>query len=135
MSIVTAPSTESRFPQRLFRIACPWGVLVTLPLFFMLDTIGRRTPPPTTHPEFYDGFAGTVLAWQLAFGIIGTDPRRFRSLIPAAIVEKVAYTATVFSLYVQSRVPASHFFFGAVDCTPALLFTLAFVKTREPASR
>jgi hypothetical protein len=56
-----------RFARAVFWIAGAWGVLVIAPMFFLMDTLGRQTPPAVTHPEFYYGFAVVTLMWQAAF--------------------------------------------------------------------
>ena len=47
-----------RFAKVVFRIAGIWGVLIIAPLYFIFDMIGRRDPPPITHPGFFYGFVG-----------------------------------------------------------------------------
>ena len=39
-----------KFAKIIFWIAGIWGVLVLTPLYFMFDLIGRKDPPPITHP-------------------------------------------------------------------------------------
>ena len=53
-----------KFAKIVFWIAGIWGVLTLTPLYFMFDLIGRKDPPPITHPAFFYGFvgAGTGLA-------------------------------------------------------------------------
>jgi hypothetical protein len=85
----------------VFAIAGICGLLVVPPLYFLFDMIGRQTPPPITHTEFYYGFAAVTLAWQLAFLVIASDPARFRLLMFPAIVEKLRYAASLLVLYAQ----------------------------------
>ena len=47
-----------KFAKIVFWIAGIWGVLVLTPLYFIFDLIGRKDPPPITHPAFYYGFVG-----------------------------------------------------------------------------
>jgi hypothetical protein len=63
------------FSRRVFACAGVWGVLVVTPLSFLFETMGRQAPPAITHPEFYYGFAGITLAWQVVFLVIASDPR------------------------------------------------------------
>jgi len=70
-----------KFAKIVFWVAAVWGVLVLTPLYFMFDLIGKNDPPPITHPGFFYGVIGAGLAWQVAFGIIATDPGRFRLLM------------------------------------------------------
>ena len=60
-----------RFAKIVFTTAAAWGFLVLPPMYFLEQKIGRDTPPAITHPEYFYGFIGIALAWQLAFFIIG----------------------------------------------------------------
>jgi hypothetical protein len=99
--------------------------------------VGRQDPPPITHPQFYFGFVGVGLAWQIAFLVIATDPVRFRPMIIPAVLEKLSYSATVAILYVQGRASAMQSATGIPDAILCLLFLAAFVKSASasPPSR
>ena len=118
-----------RFAKYVFLMAGVWGLLIVTPLYFLFDTVGRQYPPPVTHPDFYYGFAGVTLAWQLAFLLIGTDPIRFRPLMMVAIVEKFGYLVTLGTLYVQGRVEFGQFVVVSPDAILGMLFVAALVKT------
>lgn len=118
-----------RFAKYVFLIAGVWGLLIVTPLYFLFDTVGRQYPPAVTHPDFYYGFAGVTLAWQLAFLLIGTDPIRFRPLMMVAIVEKFGYLVTLGTLYVQGRVEFGQFVVVIPDAILGMLFVAALVKT------
>ena len=124
-----APTTT--FARRVFSFAGIYGLVVVLPLYFLERQVGALTPPAVTHPEFYYGFAGVTVAWQLAFLVIGRDPVRFRPLMPVAIIEKVSFVAASVALLALGRVaPAS--VSGAVgDAVLMVLFTLAYRRTPE----
>src|SRR5512146_2306143 len=96
-----------RFARVVFLIAGIWGVLVLTPLYFMLDLIGRKDPPPVTHPAFYYGFVGAGLAWQIAFLIIAKYPVCQRLIMIPAVIEKFTYGVAMFVLYSQTRVHES----------------------------
>ena len=66
------------FAKRVFTIAGIYGLVVLLPLYALERQLGEQRPPPITHPEFYYGFVGVGVAWQLAFLIIGREPERYR---------------------------------------------------------
>ena len=97
-----------------------------LPMYFMEAQTGRDYPPPITHPEYYYGFVGIGVAWQLAFLVISRDPLRYRPLILPAIVEKASFAIAVAVLFVQQRV--STFMLGAamVDSLLGVLFVVAW---------
>ena len=52
--------------------------MITTPNYFLETRLGEDYPPAITHPEFFYGFVGTCLAWQLAYLLIATDPVRYR---------------------------------------------------------
>ena len=122
-----------RISKWVFASAGVWGVLVVAPLYFAIDAFGRRFPPAIVHREFYYGFAGVALAWQLAFFVIASDPVRFRPLMLVAIFEKFIWVATLVVLYMQNHIGSSAGLFGAADLVLGALFVLAYYTT--PASR
>jgi hypothetical protein len=115
-----------RFARRVYTFAGIYGVLVMLPQYFLEDRIGRDTPPAITHPEYFYGFIGIVLAWQLAFLVIGRDPTRFRALMPVTVLEKLAFAVPVALLYAQGRVPQTTLLFGGIDLALGVLFFVSY---------
>jgi hypothetical protein len=79
-----------RFAKIVFWCAGVWGFLALTPLYFLLSTIGRQDPPAITHPDFYYGFVGAALAWQVAFLVIATNPARYRWMMVPAVLEKLS---------------------------------------------
>jgi hypothetical protein len=120
-----------RFARIVFVVAGIWGILVTLPLYFLYDFIGRQSPPAINHPEFYYGFAGVTLAWQVVFLLIATDPARYRVMIIPSILEKFSYVLANLVLFVNQRASASQALPSMTDLILALLFITAFLKTRS----
>ena len=118
-----------KFAKIVFLIAGIYGLIVLLPLYFMEAQTGRDYPPPITHPEYYYGFIGVGVAWQLAFLVISRDPVRYRALMIPSIVEKASFGIAVAVLYAQQRV--STFMLGAAmaDSLLGVLFVLSFLKT------
>ena len=96
-----------KFAKIVFWVAAVWGVLVLTPLYFMFNLIGKNDPPAITHPGFFYGFIGAALAWQVAFGIIATDPVRFRLLMIPSVLEKFSYNIAVVILVMQQRMHPS----------------------------
>ena len=99
-------------------------------VYFLFDVIGRNDPPPITHPAFFYGFAGTALAWQIAFFLIASDPERYRPLIIPSIVEKFSYGVAVIVLVFQSRMRSSDLLFAGADLLLGVLFVIAYFKAR-----
>jgi hypothetical protein len=89
-------------------VAAIWGLLIITPLYFLFDSIGRNNPPPINHPDFFYGFVGVALAWQIAFIIIATDVARFRPLMLPSVLEKFSYAVAVMVLVWQGRVHRQH---------------------------
>ena len=73
------------FAKRVFFLAGIYGLVVLLPQYFMEERTGRDFPPPVTHPEYFYGFIGVAVAWQIVFLIISRDPVRYRPIMLAAI--------------------------------------------------
>ena len=123
-----------KFAKVVFAIAGIWGIAVLVPFYFRYEAVGRATPPPITHPEFYYGFLAGALAWQIVFLLIATNPLRFRPLMLAAILEKFSYVLSIAILHGQGRVVWGDFTLGAAaDGVLGLLFVAAFVATRRAA--
>ena len=59
-----------KFAKLVFLIAGIYGLIALLPQYFLEGRIGQNSPPPITHPEFYYGFLGVTVAWQILFLVI-----------------------------------------------------------------
>jgi hypothetical protein len=123
-----------KFAKIVFWIAGIWGLLVITPLYFMFDLIGRKDPPPITHPGFFYGFVGLALAWQIAFVFIARDPVRYRPLMIPSIIEKFSYGAAVVILVLQARMHSSDLVFAGTDLLLGVLFVMAYFKTPQRTS-
>jgi hypothetical protein len=124
-----------RFARVVFAVAGVWGLLVLTPLYFMFDYVGREYPPPVTHPDFYYGFVGVALAWQVAFLIIAGDPALFRPLMIVALFEKLGYVATLGALYARGRLLPGQAGVAVPDFVLGVLFVVAYVRTGGTAVR
>ena len=120
-----------KFSKIVFTVAGIWGIVVTLPLYFLYDFIGRRSPPAINPPEFYYGFAGVTLTWQVVFLLIARNPARYRAVIIPSILEKFSYLIAILVLFTNGRVSASQALSSTTDLMLALLFITAFLKTRS----
>jgi len=121
------------FARRVFSIAGIYGIIVLLPLFLGPTWFAQRFPPPVTHPDFYYGFAGTALAWQLVFLIISRDPVRYRPLMLAGIVEKLIYGIASTALFLAGEIQPSLVVGPVVDLVFGALFLLAWFRTAPTA--
>ena len=76
-----------------------------------------------------------ALAWQIAFLVIGSNPTRFRALMIPGMLEKFGYVATLAVLYAQGRIAQVDALAAVPDGLLALLFIVAFVRTRGDSFR
>lgn len=112
----------------IFTIAGVYGVLVLAPQYFM-------EPAGLTRPEYFYGFVGVALVWQIFFFVIARDPIRFRPAMLAAILEKVSFGAAAVALYAQGRLTLQILGAGIGDLVFALLFFWAWRATASAAPR
>jgi hypothetical protein len=119
-----------RFAKIVFLVAGIYGVLILTPIYFMEGKIGRETPPAITHPEYFYGFLGAGLSWQILFLVLSKDPLRYRAMILPSVLEKVSYGIALVVLLAQHRLPLSALALGSVDWIFAMLFIAAYVATR-----
>src|SRR5919109_3582923 len=104
-----------KFAKYVFRIAGILGLIVLAPQYFMEQRVGTDYPPAITHPEFYYGFIGIALAFQVLFIIISTDPVRFRPAMIAGILEKLAFAVPAVVLFIAGRLNPVTLGFGIFD--------------------
>jgi hypothetical protein len=122
-----------RFARVVFTLAAVYGFITLVPLYFLLDTLERRAPPPVTHPEFYYGFVGLALLWQMVFVLVAKDPLRYRPIMPIAILEKLVYTVPVLALFSLGKAGATAVGPALVDPLFAVLFVIAYWRTAAAA--
>jgi hypothetical protein len=117
------------FARRVFLLAGVYGLIVLLPQYFLEEMNARFNPPPISHPEYYYGFVGVGLAWQIAFLLVSRDPVRYRMMMIPAIAEKASFGFAVVVLFLLARVSAATLGAGVVDLVWLVLFVVAFVRT------
>ena len=117
-----------KFARFTFLASGTIGMLVLVPLYFQLEKLGVDNPPAIAHPEFYYGFLGVGLAFQIVFIIISTDPSKYRPFMLAAIFEKLAFVIPTFYLYSQGN-PLGPIIIGAsLDLMWGVLFVISYFK-------
>lgn len=131
MRTLSPAHTLMKFAKYVFNIAGIYGLLVLLPQYFLEGKTGRDFPPPITHPEFFYGFIGVAIAWQLAFLLIARDPRRYRLMMVPAMVEKFSFGISTSFLFAAGRTNANIFAASMLDVILGILFVLAFWMTRD----
>jgi hypothetical protein len=115
-----------RFARRVYLIAGVYGLVVMLPQYFLFARIGRDNPPAITHPEYFYGFVGITVVWQLAFLVIAREPARYRAMMPVTVLEKVIFAVPALLLFAQGRVVASIVVFAGIDLVLGALFFMAW---------
>ncbi len=123
-----------RFAKLVFLIAGVYGLIVLLPQYFMEAKTGRDFPPPINHPEFYYGFIGVAVAWQVLFLVLSTDPKRYRPMMLPAILEKVSFVIPATVLFLQHRLAPMMLVPASIDLLLGVLFVAAYLKTADVAS-
>jgi hypothetical protein len=118
------------FARWLFLVAGIWGLAVLVPHYFLEQTVGEHHPPPITHPEFFYGFVGVAVAWQIAFLIIGADPLRFRPMMLPSALEKFSFAVATIALYAAGRVAVPVLGAGLFDLLFGVLFLVAWWRLR-----
>jgi hypothetical protein len=126
---------EMRFAKTVFFVAGLWGLVVLTPLYFTADLVGRLYPPPMTHPDFYYGFIGVAVVWQIGFLVIGRDPARLHPMMIPAALEKFVYVTSLSVLYLKGRVAAGQFAVVVPDLVLGILFIVSFFKVEGARRR
>jgi hypothetical protein len=119
-----------KFAKLVFIAAGVWGIAVLVPLYWLVDVTGRQYSPPMDYPQFFYGFLSVAMAWQFAFLVIGSDPVRHRPLMIPGILEKLGHVGGVAVLYARGRIAPIDAQAAIPDLLLAVLFIVAFAKTR-----
>ncbi len=123
------------FARRVFLIAGVYGLIVLLPQYLLEQHIGRDFPPAITHPEYFYGFVGIAIAWQIVFLFIARDPARYKPIMIPAIIEKASFGITVATLFGFGRVSLTMLVAGAVDLLFGTLFLVAYCRVTRVMAR
>jgi hypothetical protein len=117
-----------RFARWVFLLAGIYGVLVVTPNYFLETKMGQDYPPAITHAEYFYGFAGVALAWQVAFLNIATDPARYWLIMLPSALEKFSFAGALYWLHFSRGLPAILLVFGTIDLLLGVLFLIAFAR-------
>jgi hypothetical protein len=117
-----------KFAKGLYMVSGIYGLLVLLPQYFLESRNGMNFPPAINHPEYYYGFIGVAVAWQIGFLIIARDPQRYGPLMIAGVIEKYSYGCAVLVLYGQGRLAGLMLVTGLIDLALGTLFAVAYQK-------
>lgn len=120
-----------KFAKNVFSFAGSYGIIVTAPLYFSEAQFNTDYPPAITHPEYFYGFIGVTLAWQVLFLLIARDVKRYRLMMLPAILEKFSYAIAGLALFLYGRVGTMILSFAGIDLLFGILFILAYSKSKE----
>jgi hypothetical protein len=120
-----------KFARTVFYIAGVYGLIVLTPQYFWEEKNGRDFPPAITHPEYYYGFIGVALAFQVLFLIIARNPERYRAAMIPAMIEKFSFGIAAVVLLMQNRIAIPMFGAAMIDLILGALFVAAFFKTQQ----
>lgn len=120
-----------KFARNIFIVAGVYGILITLPMYFSETRFNANYPPAITHPEYFYGFIGVTLAWQILFLFIASNPQKYRLLMIPAMLEKLSFAVAVLGLFAENRVAFMSVIFAVIDIFLFLFFVVAFFVTRE----
>ncbi len=118
-----------KFAKYVFNIAGIYGLIVLLPQYFLESKTGIDNPPAIAHPEYFYGFIGVAVAFQVVFLIIARDPVRYRLMMLPSVTEKLSFAIPAAVLYTQDRLPPAMLGAGLIDLVLGILFFAAFLKT------
>lgn len=106
----------------MFRWAAIYGAIVLLPLYF--------TPMPESGGEVFLGFVGLALVFQAIFWTIGSNPAKYRALMPYAVAAKLVFGLPALLLFLRGYpVQPQVALFAAIDLLLGLGFWLAWRRT------
>jgi hypothetical protein len=122
---------DSSFARRVFKVAGIYGLVVLVPQYLLETGLLPGGRLELTRPSDFYGFVGVALVWQFVFLLIASDPRRFRALMPLAVLEKLVFGIPVLMLYAAGRVGGDVLAVGSIDL---MLGTLFLISLRSVAA-
>lgn len=124
------------YARIVFLAAGIYGLIGLLPMYAAESTFATEYPPAITHAEFYYGFLGVTIAWQLAFLMMAWDVRRFRPLVFPALVEKIGFGVPALMIAAQGKLPWPLLAGAIIDLVLAGLFVSAWFSSapRKPTT-
>ena len=120
-----------KFAKWTYLVAGIYGLIVLIPQYFLETKNGMNYPPAINHPEYYYGFIGVAIAWQIGFLIISRDPRRYRRVMIAAVIEKYSYGVALLVLLWQGRLAGAIIVIGLIDLVLGTLFAISYRKVSK----
>jgi hypothetical protein len=122
-------TSTNNFARRVFQFAGIYGLIVLMPQLFVESRIGQDYPPAITHSEYFYGFLGVAIAFQVVFLVIAKDPSRYRAFMVPSMLEKLAFSVPSIVLYAQHRLALVTTCFASFDLVLGALFLVAWRGT------
>lgn len=119
-----------KFAKVVFTAAGVYGIVCIAPLYFAEQIVREQSEIAISHPEFFYGFVGVTLSWQIAFLVIAKDPVKYRLLMYPACLEKLSFSAAIAVLYGLGRINEMMLFGAAIDFVLLILFIVCILKTK-----
>ena len=111
-----------KFAKIVFTIAGALGLLAMIPMYLAIESVR------------YYGSLGGLVAWQFAFFVIASDPRRFRPMMIPAAMEKLLWCSALVVGHLQGRMTPAEVAGGTIPhLVLGMLFIAAFFKVRPQA--
>jgi len=122
---------DMTFAKWVFKLSGIYGILI-LGLFYFMETNPLfNAPPAITHPEYYYGFVGVGMAFQVVFLLIASDPLKYRAMMIPSMIEKFSFVGALLVLLLSHRVSAQLIPAGILDGTMGILFVVSYFKTKS----
>lgn len=116
-----------KFAKWTFLIAGIYGLLALVPMYFTLPKYGADHPPAVNHLEFYFGFVGVAIAFQVVFLIISRDPVRYRAMMIPSVIEKYSFLIAGCVLFGRGMLNSTIFIASLIDGLLGSLFIVSFI--------
>ena len=108
-----------KFARIVFAIAGALGILAIIPMYMA---------PGTWR---YYGVLGPLVAWQLVFFLVASDPKRYRPIMLPAILEKTLWVLTLIVMHTQGKMTQIELLGGTIPHgLLGVLFVIAYFQTR-----
>ncbi|MBK8314631.1 MAG: hypothetical protein IPL01_11740 [Acidobacteria bacterium] len=120
-----------KFAKWVYLLAGISGLIILIPQYFTRVKFGIDYPPAITHPEFYYGFVGLAVVWQILFLVLSRDPERYRPMMPVTVLEKASFGFAVLALHFNGGVSPLILGGAIMDLVLGVLFLMAYFKTRK----
>jgi hypothetical protein len=118
-----------RFAKWVFLLAGVSGVLLVAPAYFLEGPSEQIDPPRVNRSEYYYSLVGSVLAWQVGYLLIASDPIRFRPVMLLGSLGKASVAIAVAILYVNGKASLLWAGLASMDATWVILFLIAYRRT------